>query len=272
MKELLRIPPRLDGRIWLYRASQIHPRHHHDELELNMVVQGTGTYLVNDRTYSMQRNDVLWLFPSQEHILVDFSRDFAMWILVWKPSAVKRSCEQDDSVAVLRKDDPPGKFHRRLSQPQARRLTTLFDEIVPVPSQPARYNAGMTYALLASWTAFSSGDDVPAGAIVHPAVERAAHLLRNDAEPGPVAELAKRTGLSPNRLSRLFKEQIGMPLAEFRNRQRLERFLSIQAADPDGNLLAQALEAGFGSYAQFHRVFSKLMRANPAKYRTQQKV
>jgi AraC-like DNA-binding protein len=33
--------------------------------------------------------------------------------------------------------------------------------------------------------------------------------------------------------------------------------------------LEAALEAGFGSYAQFHRVFCRLMKTNPAQYRKQ---
>lgn len=66
--------------------------------------------------------------------------------------------------------------------------------------------------------------------------------------------------LSPSRLSRLFHEQTGETIAAFRNRQRIARF---HAGDPRTTLLECALAAGFGSYAQFHRVYRAMVGGTP---------
>jgi AraC-like DNA-binding protein len=36
-------------------------------------------------------------------------------------------------------------------------------------------------------------------------------------------------------------------------------------------MLAAALEAGFGSYPQFHRIFRRVMGCSPGEYRYQEK-
>ena len=102
---------------------------------------------------------------------------------------------------------------------------------------------------------------------VHPAVEKAARLIRSDPGALRLVELARRSGLSPSRLSRLFKRQTGIAWVDFRNRERIKRFLNMYGAGQRHNVLEAALEAGFGSYPQFHRVFRRVMGCTPAFHR-----
>ncbi|MEY2933886.1 MAG: hypothetical protein RL033_4635 [Pseudomonadota bacterium] len=96
-----------------------------------------------------------------------------------------------------------------------------------------------------------------------PLVER---VLRALAEDLPVTgeRLASDLGVSPGHLARSFKREMGVSLVDYRNRLRLDRFFeAIQRRGGSGNLLDAALEAGFGSYAQFHRVYRKFLGATP---------
>ncbi len=77
--------------------------------------------------------------------------------------------------------------------------------------------------------------------------------------------IAKALGTTADRLGRVFKSEMGETLAEYRNRLRLERFFSVVDAE-GGNLLGAALDAGFGSYAQFHRVFHAAFGCSPIEY------
>ncbi len=83
-------------------------------------------------------------------------------------------------------------------------------------------------------------------------------------------ELAKRFAVSASKLTHAFKEEMGVSLVEYKNRLRLERFLNL-VAPGGGNLMQAALDAGFGSYAQFHRVFRELLDATPREYITGRK-
>jgi AraC-like DNA-binding protein len=78
-------------------------------------------------------------------------------------------------------------------------------------------------------------------------------------------QIAARLDISLSRLARVFKSEMGMSLVEYRNRLRLDRF-GVLLDRGRTNLLEAALAAGFGSYAQFHRVFRALRHMTPREY------
>jgi AraC-like DNA-binding protein len=98
----------------------------------------------------------------------------------------------------------------------------------------------------------------------HPLVRQTVRLLAKDPSLGG-KDLASALDISLSRLARVFKIEMGMSLVEYRNRLRLERFQVLLDAGGE-NLLAAALAAGFGSYAQFHRVFRALRGSTPRAY------
>jgi AraC-like DNA-binding protein len=266
MRQNLQLPRALAGQLWHYRnLGRANAMHHHAELEFNLVTRGGGLYLLENRRYEIRRGDLLWLFPAQEHVLIEQTLDFEMWIGVGKPALVRRIAG-DSGAAVLRQADPPGEYCRRLPLPALARLEALCSEIVAVPDCPGLFNAGLAYALLSAWREFERAADVPVRD-VHPAVEKAARLIRDESLALKLGELARRSGLSAHRLSRLFKEQTGIGLVDFRNRQRIERFRSIYGAGQRRTMLDAALAAGFGSYPQFHRVFKRITGQSPAAHR-----
>jgi len=98
----------------------------------------------------------------------------------------------------------------------------------------------------------------------HRLVTAAVAMLAKD--PALVGkEIAARLDISVSRLARVFKAEMGMSLVEYRNRLRLDRFM-VLLDHGRTNLLEAALAAGFGSYAQFHRVFRAMRHAAPREY------
>ncbi len=96
-----------------------------------------------------------------------------------------------------------------------------------------------------------------------PLVERILQALRDDL-PMTGERLANEFGVSPGHLARTFKREMGVSLVDYRNRLRIDRFFdSIQRGGGSINLLDAALAAGFGSYAQFHRVYRKFLGTTP---------
>jgi len=70
---------------------------------------------------------------------------------------------------------------------------------------------------------------------------------------------------TPGRFARVFKSEMGVSLVRYRNQLRLERFVKIMDGG-DKSMHEAALAAGFGSYAQFHRVFHTLRGATPRAF------
>jgi AraC-like DNA-binding protein len=267
--EDLRLREGLDGWVVRHTAGALRPRsHRHLELEFNLVVAGTASYLVDDRRYDLSAGTLTWLFPDQEHVLVDESADHALWWAVLRPAAVARTALSPDAWPLLERD-PVGRYSRRIHPQRVQRLATLFGELRDAETlDDGLFNAGLAYLLALAWRAFLDSTDVVADREVHPAVDAVARLLQADPDAGDLAALARRVGLSPPHLSRLFVAQMGVSMTRFRNQQRLDRFMGFYGQGRSTTALAAAHQAGFGSYAQFHRVFRKETGRRPSALRT----
>lgn len=265
-RERLQLRPGLRGALWLHEPrGRIHPRHRHDELELNLVLSGTARYLLEGRVYELRPRSLVWLFPAQEHILVDLDHDLRMWILCIHPDLLRPHCRAPPWTTLL-EPDPAQDVCRSLSVPLAAEVDDLLGRIAGGPHDPALFNAALVHATLHSWHAHCSAERAPAPRRPHPAVAAALERLHAGDERDLPA-LSAACGLSYSRLSRLFRAQLGVGLVDYRNRRRLERFLERRRRRGDeATMLADALAAGFGSYAQFHRVFRAELGCTPREW------
>lgn len=265
MHERLSFQAGFNGRCWLHEPhGRLHFWHHHDEPELNLVIRGTARYVLGDRRYDLGPGCLAWLFPRQEHLLAELSDDFAGWIAVIRPTPLRRAA-RGPTYAGLRAGDPPGHFCRRLAAADHTLIDALCRD-VSVQQEPSRSNLGNLHLFLSAWEAFARAPDLPDPQRLHPAVERAATMIAADPEADLVA-VATRAGLSTSRLSRLFHRQVGQTLVHWRMRMRVQRFVELRRRHPQRTLLALALTAGFGSYAQFHRSFRSVMGISPARWK-----
>jgi AraC-like DNA-binding protein len=259
----------LDGRVVRHRVGDVRPRaHRHAELEVNLVVRGTASYLLGDRRYALTPGTLTWLFPRQDHVLVEESSDHELWWAVFRPALVARIATTREARPLL-EADPVGRFSRRLDSSRVRRLGAVFHEVHDAETvDDVLVNAGLAYLLSFAWRAFLDSDDDVEGVDLHPAVETVARILRADPDAGDLGTLARTAHLSSSHLSRIFKEQTGVSISRFRNQQRLQRFLRLYGRGRRTTALAAALEAGFGSYAQFYRVFRQQAGRSPSALRT----
>ena len=115
--EDLRLPAATAGAVWLPIAgappSRVIYHHRHAELEANLVVAGCGTYLVGSRTCRLDPGSLVWLFPGQDHCLIQRSADFAMLIAVWKPAVAQAAAVTLGEARLAAAD--PGVICRRLA-------------------------------------------------------------------------------------------------------------------------------------------------------------
>lgn len=290
MLEDLKLGPRYDGFLFLAEAARNPPvlrPHHHIELELNLVVAGTITYVVGGRRFSFPKRTLLWMFPSQEHQLVDRTDDAAYYVAVFKPGLIAEACRGEGYAGLKRTkpDDPSGVLHTELAPESFDLMRRLMDSLVVngldpdvlnreagfgvgsdfqfEHGDPDALNAGLRHLLLWGWRHQRGQAGAARAVALHPAVSRALELLGEGEWTENGAHLARRCGVSEAYLSRVFARQIGVPLTRYRNSARLARFWHLLRTPPQKNLAEAAYAAGFGSYAQFFKIFHQAYGQGP---------
>jgi methylphosphotriester-DNA--protein-cysteine methyltransferase len=127
---------------------------------------------------------------------------------------------------------------------------------VPFHNDPDWLNAGLRHLLLASWRLQLGRSGTNREVSLHPAVRKALDWInREEALNGK--PIHKHCGVSEACLSRIFHKQVGVPLSRYRNSVRLGRFWEAYREPKNSTLIEAVFAAGFGSYAQFFRVFSE---------------
>ena len=237
------------------RGARRHVHHSHPDLEFNLVVRGTGAYVIHEQVHELRPGTLMWLAPDAPHWLRR-GPGLEMWVVQVRPSALEPAWLSDVAAQPS----------RIVASHDLIDLDRLMSQVALDSDEPAAYNAGILYVLM---RALRASRDRPQAALreMHPAVTRALMLMRQSDSINSLSDLAAEAGVAPTYLSRLLMEHTGRNFVDWRNRIRLDRF--IEAYRPGVNLLSAALDAGFGSYARFHHVFSALVGCPPSEWMSQ---
>lgn len=74
--------------------------------------------------------------------------------------------------------------------------------------------------------------------------------------------------LSPNYLSNIFREQIGVRLWDYIGEKRIHLATQLLINNPDDSIISIALKCGFNNCPNFNRTFKKYTGQTPMKYKT----
>jgi AraC-like DNA-binding protein len=266
-------PREARGGLWYStRASTRFGRHHHHELELNVVVAGEAHYWFPHRELRIVAPAALWIPPHVEHELLDGSDDLAMWVHSFRaassdgpiraPATTGKAGSSIEEISSQLSDGPrvTGIDPAALARLCARsREGLLRPDVVAL-------NGILTDLLALTWAARARTPMPEAPIRPHPAARRFAELLR-DADGSLCTEtLARSMTLSRERLSRVFTQCFGIGLVQYRNHHRVQRFIHRYGQGSGENMLRTALDVGFGSYVQFHRAFKQVVGYPPVEH------
>ena len=250
--------------------------HQHEELELNLVLSGTVTYVISKRRYTFQGGDLFWLFPAQVHHAINRSADAKYYVASFKPSLIQ-SCATGPKYQALSKKRCPSSspLHCTLSPALFTEVCQLMnhalrDGLDPdtlnheagygmspgfqyTHRDPDLLNATLTSILLLCWNAQMESQKASPSSLLHPSISKAIELLKAEKQPLSLTDLATNSGASPAHLCRLFKKELGVTLSTYRNSLRLERAWEVlHSSDRPMTLSELCHQAGFNSYSRFY--------------------
>jgi AraC-like DNA-binding protein len=291
MLEDLKLGPGYEGFIFLAESVRNPPvlrPHHHIELELNLVAHGSITYVVDGQRFTFRKGELLWIYPTQEHQLVDRTADAAYYVAVFKPDLIQRSCRGERYKGLKRKRlQANGVLHTELAPRDFDDLRHEMEALIEdgldpdllnreagfglsaefsfKHNDPDWLNAGLRHILLYAWRLQQGRKSAKSAVSLHPAVRKALDRINRDTDEEDSKALADYCGVSEAYLSRLFHRQVGVTLTRYRNSIRISRFWQAYRKNGQSKLIDAVYKAGFGSYAQFFRVFTDTYGKGPRK-------
>jgi AraC-like DNA-binding protein len=237
------------AQIWRHVPATRKPRHFHAEPEFNLVTCGTAAFGMGDKVLKVAAGDLLWWPPGQDHVLLEASLDFDLFVI---------GVTADFSSRVLSRtiyDHSAGPITSRLEPADL----VEFEASCRAARSPTSDLAVIEHQVGELWRRAHALRRMTQG--LHSVTRRALDSLYESPELAR-SEIARLVHAYPTEVSRRFRDDMGMTLSAFRSRLRLVRFIEAVDAGAE-NLLTAAFSAGFGSYSQCHRVFQQTLGCTP---------
>lgn len=261
-----------EGAVWPFDRRYIRPRHFHGQLECLLVRRGNATLHLATQTKVIRAHQLCWILPGVPHVMGDFSPDFDMWVVQLDAALVDACWALIVPAEAVRDHVPFESWSLALGEQLAGRSVVdasaevlgKLDELaagvwaatLPNEARSRLASFGLlalraTLASVETRMPLSLGQLASRLLLASPTMDRGA--------------VAAEMGVSEGFLSRAVHKDLGVTFVEHRARTRVAHFLAL-VQTKGSNLLDAALAAGFGSYSQFHRTFSRMSGSRPSQY------
>lgn len=247
--------------------------HHHVELELGFICSGEGNYILGSDSYNACAGDLFLVRANEQHCvptvytpeLISFNIHFSTYYL-WNV------CSEYIGLGVLKllvgsrpiKHCFKGREHLMLrikelckdAEKNRFAIKLIMLELVCGIAEEIGSEAGDT--INTDITEFAHLDDIQ-NAISYINTHLTDRIMLED--------IAKHAGMSSSHLSSVFKRYTGVTPYEYLLLQRIDRAASMLRRT-DISVLNLAEECGFGSLANFNKIFKKVTGMTPSGYRS----
>jgi AraC-like DNA-binding protein len=261
-----------EGAVWPFDRRYIRPPHFHGQLECLLIRQGSATLHVASQTQVVRSGQLCWILPGVPHVMDDFSADFDMWVVELDADLVDDCWATMNAAAPAPDHAPFESWSLPLGEQLAGRpavdvsaeVARSLDELaagVWAARLPDEARAGLaSFGLLALKATLGNVDTRRPSSVG----QLASCLLLASPTMSRTAAAAE-LGVSEGFLSRAVHKDLGVTFVEHRARTRVAHFLALVQAKGI-TFLDAALAAGFGSYSQFHRTFTRVSGSRPRDY------
>ncbi len=265
MHDAIVVPKDQNGFVMRLNDSGGHTKlHWHEELEFNLIVSGSAYYVIGSKRYLLTAGTLIWLFPRQEHLLVDYGDSFCMWVVLFTEPVRDLLATHPERNAWLAPD--PGRvLMRRLAARDFDRLDELSRIVHSTTGDGDRFNLGISFLAAEGWDAFLHGEALEGGSDLSPIVVGALRIISRHGGCVTLPEVAAELNATVGWLGRSFHRELGVTFTRYCQRIKLMQFSCLRKEHPGSSLMKLAYRAGFGSYAQFHRVYTGAYGVPPSK-------
>lgn len=264
-------PVRLVGRYHYARARQELTTHSHGAMiEISYLESGRQIYAVNNRKFPMVGGDVFLTYPGEQHSTGKHPemRGVLYWMLISVAEAKQSflSLPRAEGRLLLQRLLHLPRRCFRGSHTLQPTLRAIFDTCTntrnPLRTTDLR-NLLLRFLLDTIASAHAPHQPAYSTHIRSTLTHVAASLDR----PLPLAKLAQRAQLSLPRFKAKFKQEVGIPPADYIAQRKVERAAQL-LYETKRTVTDIALQLGFSSSQYFATVFKRYTRHSPREART----
>lgn len=248
--------------------------HSHDCLEINLIRNGRGHYLIENHTYPINANDI-FIINNLEHHMAVHDGDLSMLVLVFAPDFVWSSPEEYEFLNPFFKRGNDFSNTVDSTYPGYQKMKEALEII---EKEYAERKDGWQLMIKAHLLLFLAElnryyqsiqqigiDNSPAKGYdrLRPVI---AYIHKNFQKDLTLTELAEQAAMGKSYFSTYFTNTMKMRVFDYIEQVRINHSAMLLTTTTK-SILEIALESGFHSSSYFNRKFKNVMKATPSEYR-----
>jgi AraC family transcriptional regulator, melibiose operon regulatory protein len=286
---MLKLDPTLTGN-WFLEPDQFQAEHHvvepmpeahwHDHVELNVICQGSMTYLINGRQVRLQQGAIYCFWAAVPHQVISAIENTQL-VCVYMPFAEFLSLviSNDFKNDLMSGHILTATAIDMIDVPLFQRLAQEWDKANEQTNDILRDEVRIRVRRLALNACRTATSDETGDAEYKPnsrlladkrminRVQSMTNFINNEfGAPIGVTDIARMSGLHPTNATATFQKVLGISIAQYLRRRRLNHALKL-LADTDQTIIEIAFECGYGSLSRFYDAFQKQLSCTPRTYR-----
>jgi AraC family transcriptional regulator, melibiose operon regulatory protein len=253
-------------RVWRGEVPRMAESHRHHELELNLIFNGSMTYLFGGQRFTLETGQLMLFWGTLPHRLLACDKGTVCgWLTLPLATFLGYGLPEKLTQRVL---------HGELVVDRIREVDRgLFEQWLDDWQRPTAERQEVLELELGSWLRRLSLN-LTAGPKNAAAKQRqtskaarlAEFMSEHYQEPLQIREVAKAVDLNESYASTLFKDTFSMTMLDYLTQHRLAHAQRLLVTT-DKSVLEIAFDAGFGSSSQFYAAFMKACGQTPLAYR-----
>lgn len=227
-----------------------YPPHLHQCFELILVTSGSMNVSIDDKTYTLKKNESVLVFPNQIHSMSSVKSTHVLFLFA--PQLIQ-------AYWTERSDRIPKDNTVLLDEYMIRKLTDLSDESSKFEIKWILYGVCALFDKAAKYNKISSDKQTLLFKVLN-------YVERNFKGDCSLGALTKSVGYNAEYVSRFFKNKMNISYNQYVNIRRLNHAAYL-LTNTDHTALVCALESGYTSLRTFNRNFKLYYGIPPQKYR-----
>ncbi len=263
--------PQIGFKIWTGPVTLMDRAHTHNDIEINLVLQGQIHYIMNGRSVYLDPGRLACFWGAVPHSLIEKAPGTtAVWVTLPLPWVLRWELPDSTLQKLLAGGVLSHPTPDPVTQSTALRWAREFQTpalhnvvLLEVQAQITRI------CLLAQQHAAPSPHPTPldrSDASLASVVKMSHYMSDHWDEPITVTDIAAHARLNPNYATTLFKKATGQSLLQYLTQLRLASAQRLLATT-DLAVLDIALQVGFGSLSQFYDIFKRQVGQTPRDFR-----